>query len=434
MDAKELTLQLLLFYAGNRFCSLIAMKSDWKRVFATIWAGQIFSILTSYIAGYAIIIWLSLKTGSAGVLVTSTVASLLPQSIIGLFAGVYIDRWKRKRVMIIADSYIAFCTLGLVFMFKFGDVELWHVYLLLALRSVGSSFHAPAMQAAIPLLAPESQLMRIAGINQVLQSVSNIAGPVLAAFLLSVADMSVILLIDVAGALIACFSLLFVKIPNPKHDITTKLHLINDMRASLAEIGRHRGLGWLVVLSVAAMFFIMPISALFPLMTFNHFGGTAYQMSFVEVAWGAGMLLGGVAVGVLGGKSNKVVLISLTYIVLGVTFALSGFQPASEFGFAIFVASTGVGGLVVALNNAAEIAIMQTVLNPAVMGRVFSMYSSLCLIPSIIGLLGFGHTADKVSIPLVFIICGLAVAAIGAQILVIPAIKVLKFRFRKKGV
>ena len=137
---------------------------------------------------------------------------------VGLVAGVYIDRWDRKRTMITADSFIAFCTLLLAVLFFLNLAEIWHIYVLLALRSVGSAFHMPAMQASIPLLAPADQLGRIAGINQMLESVCNIAGPALGALFIGLMDISYILLLDVGGALMACLSLLFVRIPNPEQD------------------------------------------------------------------------------------------------------------------------------------------------------------------------------------------------------------------------
>ena len=91
--------------------------NNWKRVFAIIWTGQFFSILTSSIVNFAIILWLSFETKSAEVLAFAAIAAMLPQSVLGLFTGIFIDRWKRKRVMIMADSFIAFCTLILAVLF-----------------------------------------------------------------------------------------------------------------------------------------------------------------------------------------------------------------------------------------------------------------------------------------------------------------------------
>ena len=141
------------------------MKS-WKQTFAIIWSGQLVSILSSSVVAYAIVFWMSLETRSPEVLALSAISGMLPQALLGLFVGVYVDRWDRKRTMILADSFIALCTLGLAVLFWLDAAELWHVYLLLACRSVGSAFHVPAMQASVPLLAPASQLTRIAGVNQ----------------------------------------------------------------------------------------------------------------------------------------------------------------------------------------------------------------------------------------------------------------------------
>ena len=164
------------------------MNNNWKRTFAIIWSGQFFSILTSSLVNFAIIIWLSLQTGSAEILAFAAIAAMLPQSIIGPFTGALIDRGNRKLVMMLADTFIALCTLLLAVLFWLDLAELWQIFALLALRSVGSAFHMPAMQASVPLLAPAEQLTRIAGNNQIIASVSQIAGPALGAMLITIWD------------------------------------------------------------------------------------------------------------------------------------------------------------------------------------------------------------------------------------------------------
>mgnify|MGYP003358669635 CR=1 FL=1 len=176
---------------------------NWKKTFGIIWSGQLASILSSSVVGYAIIFWMSIETGSAEVLALAAIAGMLPQSLLGPVVGVYVDRWDRKRTMILADSFIAFCTLILAVLFWFDVAQMWHIYILLACRSVGSAFHTPSMQASVPLLAPEAQLTRVAGVNQIINSLSNIIGPALGAVLISFTGIGNILLLDVAGAIIA---------------------------------------------------------------------------------------------------------------------------------------------------------------------------------------------------------------------------------------
>ena len=92
---------------------------NWKKTFGIIWSGQLASILSSSVVGYAIIFWMSIETGSAEVLALAAIAGMLPQSLLGPVVGVYVDRWDRKRTMILADSFIAFCTLILAVLFWF---------------------------------------------------------------------------------------------------------------------------------------------------------------------------------------------------------------------------------------------------------------------------------------------------------------------------
>src|SRR3546814_8325705 len=120
--------------------------------------------------------------------------------------------------MILADGFIAACTGVMSVLVYLGYSELMFIYILLALRSVGSAFHMPAMQASVPLLAPEPELLRIGGINQVIQSVSNIAGPALGALAIGLIDIGYVLLLDIGGALFAIASLLLVRIPHPEKD------------------------------------------------------------------------------------------------------------------------------------------------------------------------------------------------------------------------
>ena len=270
---------------------------NWKKTFAVIWSGQLASILSSSVVAFAIIFWVSLETGSAEVLALAAIAGMLPQSLLGPVVGVYVDRWDRKRTMILADSFIAFCTLILAVLFWFDVAQMWHIYILLACRSVGSAFHTPSMQASVPLLAPEAQLTRVAGVNQIINSLSNIIGPAFGALLINLTGIGNILLLDVAGAAIACISLLCVRIPNPARDTTRKPDLWREFREGFSAMHAIPGMGWFFTLAIVVWFFIMPVGVMFPLMTLQHFGGGAFEMSLIEIVWGGGALVGGAVMG-----------------------------------------------------------------------------------------------------------------------------------------
>jgi len=396
---------------------------NWKRTFAIIWSGQLFSTLSSAIAGYAVVFWLSLKTESAEVLAYAMIATLLPQMLFGMFTGVFVDRWNRKRTMIAADSFIAACTAVLCVMFYLERVEIWEIYLLLVMRSVGSAFHVPAMQASVPLLAPESQLMRIAGINQIIYAISNIAGPALAALLISLLDMTYVLMFDILGAGIACLSLLFVIIPNPERK-NEERHIFREVKEGLQAIFGQKGLGWLLSFDILVMFFIIPISALFPLMTLKHFMGNTYQMSLVEAAWGIGSLIGGFMIGMRQIKNaNKITLIIIMNSIIGLTFLFTGFL--SQSGFIMFVVLTAVGGTAGAVWNGAFVVILQTKIENEYLGRVFSTYDSLALLPSIPGLLATGYVAETIGLTHAFVGAGFIICLLSIGLCIIPSVKEL---------
>lgn len=395
--------------------------SDWKKVFAIIFTGQLFSTLSSYVVAYAAIFWLSVETRSAEVLAYATIASLLPQMVLGLFTGVFVDRWNRKRTMIVSDLFIAICTLALASLFWITEPKIFYVYLLLMMRSAGMAFHIPAMQASVPLLAPQDKLMRIAGINNMIQSVSTIASPALAALLISLFELQWVLLIDVAGAIIAVITLLMVQIPDPEKSDQSKPHLMRELLEGLREIYSKPGLMWLFILALSAMFFIMPVAALFPLMTLEHFSGTTYMMSIVEIAWGIGMLAGGAIIGHRRLNNYKVVLINLMYLILGLTFLFSGVLPPS--GFAIFASITAIGGISMTIYSGSFTVVLQTMVEPAALGRVFSLYSSITLLPSMIGLLATGYIADTIGIGNAFIISGSGIALLGIGAFLVPPVR-----------
>src|SRR5690606_36040546 len=225
--------------------SNLLLMDNWKKIFLIIWTGQFFSLLTSYSVNFAIIVWLSIHTGSAEILAYAAIASLLPQALIGPFAGVYIDQWDRKMTMMLADGFIALCTLVISILFYLEVADIGYIIALLALRSVGSAFHMPAMQASVPLIAPESKLLRIAGINQSIQSVSTIAGPALGGLAITAMEIEQVLLLDIFGALIAIGSLRFVSIPNPDREEQQVHHVLQELASGVYEVTRQQGLRWL---------------------------------------------------------------------------------------------------------------------------------------------------------------------------------------------
>lgn len=384
----------------------------WVRIYALIWSGQFISMLSSYAVQFSIIIWLSLEHRSAEVLALAGISGMLPQAIIGTFAGVFIDRWNRKKVLIMSDIFLALCALMISFILQSDSINLNWIYLMLGLRSIGNAFHSPAMQTVAPLLVPRSELIRVAGINQVLQAVSGIAGPAVGTLAIAYMPISSVLYLDIIGAIIAIGTLVFVHIPHSKTETRVSIaYVIMDLKDGLNNVLTNRGLTLLFLNAIMVTFFIMPTAIMFPLLTTEYYNGGKWEMSVIEISWSVGMLLGGTALGFFKIKTKKIILVNSMHILLGIAFALCGMIPSTCFiSYAVF---TILAGIALSIFSASFTTIIQLEVAPNMLGRVFSIYYSLAVLPSVVGLLFTGALAENLGITNSFLLSGSITILIG---------------------
>ncbi len=219
--------------------------------------------------------------------------------------------------------------------------------------------------------------------------------------------MTYVMLMDVVGAAIACTSLLFVTIPNPQKKEDAVRNVWREIKEGVGHMFANKGVAYLLGCVIVVTFFMVPIAALFPLMTLNHFNGTAFQMGgLVEVAWGGvGMLVGGGIVSLKFMKSaNKILVINIMSLIIGGGILAIGLLPTT--GFTLFVVLTTTGGIAGSIYWSSFIVILQTKIAPEALGRVFSIYDSISLLPTIPGLLATGFIAGRIGLLNAFVIAG----------------------------
>jgi DHA3 family macrolide efflux protein-like MFS transporter len=354
-------------------------KSDWKKTFFIIWTGQAFSLLGSELVQFALVWYLTKQTGSASVLAFASFVALIPKVLISPFSGALVDRWNRQRVMIIADAAIAVSTIILALIFWNGKIQIWHIYAIMFIRSLGSGFHWPAMLASTPLMIPKDHLSRISGLNQTLRGILGIIAPVAAALLLEFLPMFGILSIDVITAIIAIFPLLFVIIPQPEKksitEMTKPAHLWEDVKEGFNYIFAWKGMLYLTVFATALNFLLNPGFTFIPLLVTNYFGKGAVEFSLMESAFSAGMILGGIILSAWGGFKKNIFTTLTGIIGMAVGTAIIALTPINLF----YVAITGMAitGLMNPIANGPIAAIIQSHVDPLMQGRVFSMLESM---------------------------------------------------------
>ncbi|CUX24888.1 macrolide efflux MFS transporter Mef(A) [Clostridium sp. C105KSO13] len=386
-------------------------KQNWKFKFFAIWAGQAVSLITSAILQMAIIFYLTEKTGSAMILSMASLVGFLPYAVLGPAIGVLVDRHDRKKIMISADLMIAAAGAVLVVIALYMEIPVWTVMTVLFIRSIGTAFHSPALNAVTPLLVPEEQLTKCAGYSQALQSVSYILSPAAAAFLYSVWKLNEIILIDVLGAVIASITVAFVKIPKlTAAQQSLRRNFIKEMQEGFRVLKENKGLFSLLLIGTLYMFVYMPINALYPLISMDYFNGTPMHVSITEIAYASGMLIGGVVLGTLGRCKKRVLLMSVSIFIMGASLAVSGLLPPS--GFVIFAICCAVMGLSVPFYSGVQTALFQEKIKPEFLGRVFSLTGSIMSLAMPAGLILSGGFADKIGVNRWFLISGVLIMGI----------------------
>lgn len=380
----------------------------WQMPFFSIWSGQAVSLIGSRILDFALVWWLTQLTGSATVLATATLAMIVPQVILGPLIGAYVDRWNRRLVMIISDTFVALVSLWLAYMFWSGSIAIWHVYVAGFVRTVAGLFQWPAMQASTTLMVPEKHLTRVAGINQTMQGALNVIGPPLGALLLKVLPFQSIMLLDVGTALLAIVPLLFVVIPQPAPallGVGPKPSIWQDLREGLRYVADWHGLVAILLMAMLLNFVMNPAFTLMPLLVTDHFGGDALQLSYLEAAWGVGLVLGGLVLAAWGGFRKRIYTALTALAVEGVATALVGVAPARLLSLA--VGSMFVVGMMNALVNGPFFALLQGAVAPEKQGRVFNLVASLTSAAWPLSLAVAGPVADAVGVRPWYVVGGI---------------------------
>ncbi len=385
--------------------------NNWKLKFYTIWAGQAVSLITSAILQMAIIFYLTEKTGSAMVLSMASLVGFLPYAVFGPAIGVLVDRHDRKKIMIGADLIIAAAGAVFAIVALYMELPVWIVMIVLFIRSIGTAFHTPALNAVTPLLVPEEQLTKCAGYSQSLQSISYIVSPAVAALLYSVWDLNAIIAIDVLGAVIASITVAIVRIPKLGDQVQSlEPNFIREMKEGIVVMRQNKGLFALLLLGTLYTFVYMPINALYPLISMEYFNGTPMHISITEIAFASGMLAGGLMLGRLGSYEKRVPLITGSFFMMGASLAIAGLLPPS--GFIIFVVCCAIMGLSVPFYSGVQTALFQQKIKPEYLGRVFSFTGSIMSLAMPLGLILSGFFADRIGINHWFLISGILIIGI----------------------
>lgn len=381
--------------------------------FFTIWTAQAFSLLGSELVQFTLIWWLTMQTGSATVLAIASAMGLLPQVFIGPFAGALVDRFDRCRVMQVADGLVAAATLVLIILFTSEIAQPWHVYTAMFVRSLGSAFHWPAIQASTTLLVPKKHLARIAGLNQSLEGLGRILMPPLGALLIGLLPIQGVLLIDIVTAVLAISILFFIRIPKvqTQGQAASKSTYFKDLKAGLRFVKSLPGLFILIIIGPVFSLLMFPALSFQPLLVTDHFGGSAMELAWLQSGFGVGIVAGGISLSAWGGFQRKSVTGFLGLILRGIGLGVVGLAAANQMWLAI--AALFIAGFMTPIVTGSLFSLMQASVPPAMQGRVFTLMRSGFSSAPLIGLVIAGPLAELWGVRPWFVLGGVAMICIG---------------------
>jgi DHA3 family macrolide efflux protein-like MFS transporter len=340
--------------------------------FTIAWAGQILSVLASNMTQFALTIWVYEETGKAIALGAMTTSFLLPFLMISPLAGVLVDRYNRKLMMMVSDLGAVTSTVGVLILHATGHLQVWHLYAAAVINGLSNSFQWPAYSAAITTMVPKDNYSRANGMMFLIESGPSVFAPMLAGPLLPVLKLQGILIIDVATFFLAIGSLLIVHVPQPASTTEGQEgrgNLLREAVFGFRYIFVRRSLLGLLLFFLALNFvggMAWPVLVPFILARTD---SSSTALGATQSAWAVGAVVGGLLVSVWGGFKRR-----MTSIIVGeVLTAILGlilFGLGRNLVFWIITAS--LGAIFMPFVNGASQAIWQAKVAPDVQGRVFT--------------------------------------------------------------
>jgi MFS transporter, DHA3 family, macrolide efflux protein len=372
-----------------------------------LWYAQIISTFGDFLALFAVIGILTFKLHATAQQVTGVqIAYMLPIAVLGIIAGVFVDRWSLKPTMVLSDSIRAVLCLALIFASR-----PWHFYLALAAISVVSSFFSPAQGVAIRSAVPLHGLRSANALMQQVMFGMRIIGPAVAGTMYSYFGANSCYILDsvsfVGSAIIIGSVPFLARTPAPKlavehtHDVSALGKIWLDMKQGISFIVHHAALFFVILAMAAGMFVLGCFGPLIAIYVRDSLHATDKTFAVVAPMIGLGMLIGINGLNTFGKKLGDTLLVYSGLCGISVGLVLLTALPHI---WAAIVANLIIGFAVAAIIVPAQ-TLFQKATPPELMGRVGSTFMSIIFAAQISGLILSGILTQHIGVRQVFALC-----------------------------
>lgn len=365
--------------------------------FLILWLSQSFSSLGSSMTSFALIIWSYQQHGSALITATLSVCTYAPYVIMSIFAGALSDKWNKKNIMLISDSFAALCTVVVLFLLQSGRLEIWHLYCLNALNGLMNTIQQPAADVTISILTPKKHYQKVSGMRSFSNSFISIMTPIIATTLLTLTNIQVIIVFDLISFGVAFISLLcFVKIQKVQNEDIKKESVICSAKNGLYYLKHNRGILDLILFLAAINFTASVYNATFPAMLLSREGGGEVALGIMNTVTGIAMLVGSIVASILPTPKSRVRMICNALLL---SMSTENFFLAFGKSVPIWCIGAVLGWITIPIMNANMDVLFRNYIPIDMQGRVFSARNTLQFFTIPIGYFLGGLLVDKVFEP-----------------------------------
>jgi CRP-like cAMP-binding protein/sugar phosphate permease len=387
-----------------------------RRSFTLLWTGQFVSTIGDalLIAGAGILIFQRTNSAlSVGLMAAATVA---PALVVGLIAGVVVDRYDRKRIMLAADVLRALIVVTIPILVS---INLVFLYLLVAASAAVSEFFNPALDATLPEIAPDEELGAANSLMAISSFGSTAVGFAAGGLIAALGDVQLAFLLDAASFAFSALCTYGASIP--------RIPVSGD--TSIRAVGKNLRDGMRVLVQTPILRSMLPISIVYAVacvgiwnalllpFSIRALGATTFEYGLQEGLTSVGFVIGSLVMAQLVGRLREGQWMVLGYLAMGLMGLAYGLSHSIE----LAIAAVAVSGFANAFTSTAGRLIRQRNTPREFRGRVMSAFSVITSVFGIIGMVVAG-LADVIDIRLLIAVASLATILMGLFAAVLPGL------------
>ena len=340
--------------------------------FLTMWSGQALAQLGSQIAELAIptlaVILLNASELEVGFLNASAVAAFL---LVGLPAGAWVDRMRKRHVMIVADGVRALALAMLPLLWFLGTLEMWHMFVVAAVVGIANVFFDVSYQSLVPSLVPAQQIAEANGKLESTAQVAGIAGPAVGGWLVGVLTAPFAILATVATYVVSLVALAFTRDTERREPRTEKTSLRSDIGEGLRWVFGNRYLRRIVATTAVSNFFSTLSFTLLPIFILRELGLSVANMGLIFSLAAVGGLLGAMAVKFVVARLGEAPAIPISAIGFSATaliLPVAAVVPA--LAFPLLIVHGFISSFTVLVYNITQVTFRQRITPRRLLGRM----------------------------------------------------------------